>query len=38
MQIAKVKSWVKLLATIVVAVTMLLGTPQDAKATSNPPV
>lgn len=38
MQIEKVKSWVKLLATIVVAVTMLLGTPQDAKATSNPPV
>jgi peptidoglycan/xylan/chitin deacetylase (PgdA/CDA1 family) len=38
MQIAKVKSWVKLLATIVVAVTMLLGTPQDAKAASNPPV
>ena len=38
MQIAKVKSWVKLLATIVVAVTMLLGAPQDAKAASNPPV
>ena len=38
MQVAKVKSWVKLLATIVVAVTMLLGTPQDVKAASNPPV
>ncbi len=37
MQIAKTKGWVKLLAMVVVAVTMLWGMPQSAKAATNPP-
>jgi len=37
MQIANKSNWVKLLAMVIVSVTMLLGMPQNAKAAANPP-
>jgi len=37
MQKAKNRNWVKLLAMVIVTVTMLLGIPQNAEAAANPP-
>ncbi|NER26830.1 MAG: hypothetical protein F6J89_04165 [Symploca sp. SIO1C4] len=37
MEIGNKSNWVRLLAMVIVAVTMLLGMPQNAKAAANPP-